>query len=75
MQIALGDSELRPWLFHRDDEVAAGGFDAAIRSGTGGLVVVGPEVVSPRGYYLTWREGSPSPKVQSIIDWLETELR
>ncbi len=31
----IGDRELRWWLFDRDDEIAGGGFDAAIRVGTG----------------------------------------
>lgn len=32
---ALGDRELRWWLFDRDDEIAGGGYDAAIRVGVG----------------------------------------
>ena len=32
---ALGDLDVRLWLFDRDDEIAAGGFDAAVRVGTG----------------------------------------
>lgn len=32
---ALGDRELRWWLFDRDAEITTGGFDAAIRVGTG----------------------------------------
>ncbi len=32
---ALGDLELRLWLFDRENEIAAGGFDAAIRVGNG----------------------------------------
>lgn len=32
---ALGDRDLRLWLFDRDLEVAGGGFDAAVRVGTG----------------------------------------
>lgn len=36
----------------------------------GALVVVGPEVRSDRGYYVTWRQGSPSPTVHSLIEWL-----
>ena len=32
---ALGDLELRLWLFDRDREVSEGGFDAAVRVGTG----------------------------------------
>jgi DNA-binding transcriptional LysR family regulator len=36
----------------------------------GALVVVGPEVRSDRGYYVTWRQGPPSPTVHALIDWL-----
>jgi DNA-binding transcriptional LysR family regulator len=32
---ALGELDVRLWLFDQDDEVAAGGFDAAVRVGTG----------------------------------------
>ena len=32
---ALGDLDVRLWLFDRDDEIAGGGFDAAVRVGTG----------------------------------------
>ena len=32
---ALGERDLRWWLFDRDDEIGTGGFDAAIRVGTG----------------------------------------
>lgn len=35
LQKALGDRDLRLWLFDRDPEVAAGGFDAAVRVGSG----------------------------------------
>lgn len=38
----------------------------------GALVVVGPEVRSARGYYVTWPSGPPSPAVQALIDWLTT---
>ncbi len=38
----------------------------------GALVVVGPEVSSSRGYYVTWPSGPPSPAVQALIDWLST---
>ncbi len=35
LQEALGDLELRLWLFERDHEILGGGFDAALRSGMG----------------------------------------
>ncbi len=35
LQAALGDRELRLWLFHRDDELDGGSYDAAIRVGAG----------------------------------------
>lgn len=35
LHAALGDLDLRLWLFDRDAEIANGGFDAAIRVGTG----------------------------------------
>lgn len=38
----------------------------------GALVVVGPEVRSSRGYYLTWPSGQPSTAVQALIGWLTT---
>ncbi len=34
------------------------------------LVVVGPEVSSNRGYYVTWRTGEPDAGVQALIAWL-----
>ena len=34
------------------------------------LVVVGPEVRSNRGYYVTWPTGEPDTGVQSLITWL-----
>lgn len=178
LQQALGDLELRLWLFDRDHEILGGGFDAAIRSGVGNfegqsshrvfdetvvpvaspafatehgltpessaadvyrvpfvhmddgdqpwmnwpgwlarfgitlrrepgrvlfnnypavlqqtlagrgvalgwrpliddllngdaLVVVGPEVRSERGYYVTWRQGEPDHRVRAVIDWVE----
>ncbi len=177
LQEALGDLELRLWLFDRDHEIAGGGFDAAIRSGMGNfegqsshriydetvvpvaspafaeqwglsstsnaedvyqapfvhmddgdqpwmnwpgwlarfgitlrrepgrilfnnypmvlqqtlagrgialgwrpliddllagdaLVVVGPEIKSERGYYVTWRQGEATSQVQAVVDWL-----
>ena len=39
----------------------------------GALVVVGPEVQSDRGYYVTWRQPTPSPAVASLVDWLLTQ--
>ena len=33
------------------------------------LVVVGPEVRSNRGYYVTWRAGEPDAGVQALIAW------
>lgn len=36
----------------------------------GALVVVGPEVRSDRGYYVTWRQSTPSPAVAALVDWL-----
>lgn len=40
----------------------------------GALVVVGPEVRSHRGYYVTWREGPPPPAVAALAEWLSAEL-
>jgi LysR family glycine cleavage system transcriptional activator len=36
----------------------------------GALVIVGPEVQSASGYYITWPSGNPSPAVTALIDWL-----
>lgn len=36
----------------------------------GALVVVGPEVTSSRGYYVTWPAGPPTAAVQALIDWI-----
>ncbi len=36
----------------------------------GAFVVVGPEVRSSRGYYVTWPAGPPSAAVDAVIDWL-----
>ena len=36
----------------------------------GALVVVGSEVRSEHGYYVTWRQGTPSPAVHALIEWL-----
>ena len=178
LQAALGDLEVRLWLFDRDEELLGGGFDAAVRSGTGdfpgqsnhrlfaetvvpvaspafatqhglddnstaedvyrvpfvhmddgdqpwmnwagwlaqfgitlrreprrvllnnypmvlqqalagrgvalgwrpliddllagdALVVVGPEVHSARGYYVTWRQGIPTAEVRAVMEWLD----
>jgi LysR family transcriptional regulator, glycine cleavage system transcriptional activator len=40
----------------------------------GALVVVGPEVRSPRGYYVTWRHGPPSRAVAALVDWLDAQV-
>lgn len=181
VQEALGDLDVRLWLFDRDDEIEAGGFDAAVRVGTGdfpgqsshllfaeavvpvaspafaaehgldaastahdvydapfvhmddgdrpwmtwddwlahfgitlrrspgrvlfhnypmvlqqalagrgialgwrhlidelvdgdALVVVGPEVTSPRGYYLTWPRGPASHGVRALTEWLDAQV-
>ncbi len=52
LQAALGDVDLRLWLFERDSELVDGSFDAAIRVGTGDFPgcrsrLVFPEVVVP----------------------------
>lgn len=182
LQAVLGDLELRLWLFHRDEEIATGGFDATIRVGTGNfpgqsarllfreevvpiaspafaaehgltsqstardvfqvpfvhvddgaspwmswaewlahfniplrrqpgrvmfnsypaviqqvlagrgvglgwrtlvddlvaaeaVVVVGPEVRSNRGYYVTWPAGQPTDSVRGVVDWLTSLTR
>ena len=36
----------------------------------GALVVVGPEVTSSRGYYVTWPAGPPMAAVEALIDWI-----
>lgn len=36
----------------------------------GALEVVGPEVRSDRGYYVTWPSGRPTPAVAALTDWL-----
>jgi DNA-binding transcriptional LysR family regulator len=38
------------------------------------LTVVGPEVASPRGYYVTWPEGQPTDAVGALIDWLDEQV-
>ena len=38
------------------------------------LVVVGPEVCSRRGYYITWPAGQPTEAVRSLIDWLDSQV-
>lgn len=52
LQAALGDLDLRLWLFERDSELVDGSFDAAIRVGTGDFPgcrsrLLFPEVVVP----------------------------
>lgn len=52
LQGALGELELRLWLFDRDGELDGGGYDAAIRVGSGDFVhsdshLLFPEVVVP----------------------------
>lgn len=37
------------------------------------LTIVGPEVVSRRGYFVTWPEGPPSEAVQALVDWLDSQ--
>ena len=36
----------------------------------GALVVVGPELQSASGYYVTWPSGKRSPAVTALIEWL-----
>lgn len=36
----------------------------------GALEIVGPEVRSHRGYYITWPAGHPSGAVEALTDWL-----
>lgn len=38
------------------------------------LTVVGPEVRSHRGYFVTWPEGEPSEAVRALIDWLDGQV-
>lgn len=38
------------------------------------LVVVGPEVRSHRGYYVTWPGGPPSDAVAALIQWLDAQV-
>lgn len=40
----------------------------------GALAIVGPEVRSDRGYYVTWPAGDPSDAVASLITWLVTAV-
>lgn len=40
----------------------------------GALVVVGPEVRSRRGYYVTWPAGQPAQSVAALTDWLLTTV-
>jgi DNA-binding transcriptional LysR family regulator len=39
----------------------------------GALVVVGPEVRSHRGYWVTWRQGPPTAPVAALVDWLDAQ--
>ena len=38
------------------------------------LTVVGPEVRSHRGYFVTWPEGEPTGAVRALIDWLDDQV-
>ena len=38
------------------------------------LTVVGPELISHRGYYVTWPEGEPADAVRALIDWLDEQV-
>jgi DNA-binding transcriptional LysR family regulator len=38
------------------------------------LTIVGPEVISHRGYYLTWPIGPPTDAVAALIEWLDRQL-
>jgi DNA-binding transcriptional LysR family regulator len=38
------------------------------------LTVVGPEVRSHRGYFVTWPEGEPGEAVRALIDWLDSQV-
>lgn len=38
------------------------------------LTVVGPEVRSHRGYYLTWPAGKPTGAVRSLVEWLDGQV-
>lgn len=39
------------------------------------LTIVGPEVESSRGYYVTWPQGEPSAAVAALIGWLEQQVK
>lgn len=41
----------------------------------GTLVVVGPEVRSERGYYVTWPTGSGGPALDALVTWLTSPDR
>lgn len=36
----------------------------------GALQIVGPEVQSSRGYYVTWPNGRGGPAIDALVDWL-----
>lgn len=40
----------------------------------GSLVVVGPEISSHRGYYLTWPAGPTSTALTALVGWLDAEV-
>lgn len=44
---ALGDLDVRLWLFDRDSEIVAGGFDAAVRVGTGDFAGQSSQLLFP----------------------------
>ncbi len=39
----------------------------------GALTIVGPEVRSDRGYYVTWPSGRPSAAVQAVVEWFRVQ--
>lgn len=51
LQEALDGHELRLWLFNRDDELATGPFDAAIRVGDGNFSGVDSRLVFPESVF------------------------
>ena len=38
------------------------------------LTIVGPAFTSNRGYYITWPEGTMPESVESLIEWLDTQV-
>ncbi len=64
LQQALAGRGIALGWRHLIDELIAG--DA--------LTVVGPEVTSRRGYYVTWPEGVTSEAVRALIDWLDAQV-